>query len=777
MPRVDIDPVTGEYRYFYNTNWYEELQKNSLGVVENNLSFTGGSEKTSFYLSGRLFSHEGLFRYNSDDYKTGNLRAQGSVQVLPWLEINNNFEYSNKNYHYPIDGAGEQVGPWAMIALEHFPMAPLLNPDGTLTYSAAYGVGDFWYGKNAMDQKISRFRNTTGAAASFFENKLRIKGDFTFTHVGQEDKTTRVPVPYSVRPGVIEWLGANKNDVEDISSRTNYIASNLFAEFEDFYREKHYYKMMVGANYEESEFTRLFARRDGLLFPDAEDLNLAIGENMSIQGGYEKWRTLGSFFRLNYIFDNRYLMEINGRYDGSSKFPTYERFAFFPSVSLGWRITDEPWWNVSERVFSDIKLRGSYGSLGNGNIGSYRFQELYSVSTQHPRVLGGTRPSYTSLPTILPDGLTWETSTTQNVGLDISFLSSKLQFVGDAYIRKTTDMFTTGPTLPAVFGAAPPRGNYADLETKGWEMTLNWRDNFSVKNKFLNYSIRINLSDNTSKILKYNNPDNRLTDYYEGQTIGEIWGYVTEGLFTSLTEIENHADQSFIRQSDGRILLPGDVKFRDVNGDGVVNAGNNTLDNPGDRKIIGNAMPRYMYGAQISADWNNFFVNVFFQGVAKQDWYPSAGASVFWGQYNRTYNTIPSWHLDPGVIWSEENPDSYFPRYRGHNRLGADVPGSALAPQTRYVQNVAYIRLKNMQIGYNVPLAVASKISAEAARVFIGGDNLWSWSPLYKRTRGIDPENVRRSDSVVRPSASYNAGDGYNYPILGSVTIGLSVTF
>jgi len=421
LPRVDIDPETGEYRYFYSTNWYEELQKSSLGVTEHNLNFTGSSDKTSFYLSGRYFFQEGLFRYNSDDYRTGNLRAQGSIEVLPWLEINNNFEYSNRNYHYPIDGAGEQVGPWAMIALEHFPMAPLHNPDGTLTYSAAYGVGDFWYGKNAIDQKVNRFRNTTGVTATFLENKLRINGDFTFTHVSENEQTTRVPVPYSVRPGAIEWLGANKNDLENVSRTTSYIASNLYGEFEDFVDERHYYKLMVGANYEDSQYSRLFARRDGLLFPDAEDLNLAIGENMNIQGGYERWRTLGAFFRANYIYDDRYLLEVNGRYDGSSKFPTYERYAFFPSLSLGWRLTEEPWWDVSDRILSDIKIRGSYGSLGNGNIGAYRFQELYSVSAQHSRVLGGTRPSYTRLPTILPAGLTWETSTTQNIGLDISF--------------------------------------------------------------------------------------------------------------------------------------------------------------------------------------------------------------------------------------------------------------------------------------------------------------------------------------------------------------------
>jgi TonB-linked SusC/RagA family outer membrane protein len=777
LPKTDINPATGDYWYFHNTNWYEELQKSSLGAQEHNLSLSGGTDVTSFYLSGRFFEQEGVFRYNSDDYSTGNIRAQGSAQLLPWMRINNNFEYSNRNYHYPIDAAGEQVGPWAMIALEHFPMAPLHNPDGSLTYSAAYGVGDFWYGKNAMIQNVNRFRNTTGVTADFFDNSLRVNSDFTYTHTNRDDRTIRVPVPYSVRPGVTEWLGAHKNDLEDNSRKTNYYSFNLYGEYENYFADDHYLKLLAGTNYEESEFNSLFSRRDGLIFPDARDLNLAIGDNMSIRGGYEKWRTLGTFFRINYIFDNRYLFEVNARYDGSSKFPSYERFAFFPSVSLGWRITQEPWWNFSERIFSDIKFRGSYGSLGNGNISSYRFQELYSIRSQHSRSLGGIRPAWTNLPTILPDGLTWETSTTRNLGIDVAMLSNRLQFVGDAYVRKTTDMFTVGPTLPAVFGATPPRGNYADLETRGWEMMLAWRDRFTVNNRPLNFQARLSLSDNVSKVLRYNNPDKRLNDYYEGQTIGEIWGYVTEGFFTSMEDIANHADQSFIRQSNGRVLLPGDIKFQDLNDDGVINAGDNTYYNPGDRQIIGNSMPRYMYGAQMNMDWNNVFFNIFFQGVAKQDWYPSAGASLFWGQYNRTYNDIPTWHLEPGIIWSEENPDSYFPRYRGHNRIGSDVPGRALAPQTKYMQNVAYVRLKNIQLGYNLPEDLVSRISANAARIYVTGENLWAWSPLYRRTKDIDVENIRRSDSFVRPAATYNAGDAYNYPVLRSVTMGLSVTF
>jgi TonB-linked SusC/RagA family outer membrane protein len=776
LPKTDINPGNGQYWYFHNTDWYKELQKSSLTANEHNLSISGGTEKTTFYLSGRYFFQEGLFRYNSDDYQTANIRARGSTQVFPWLQLENNFEYSNLNYHYPIDGAGEQVGPWAMIALEHFPMSTLLNPDGTITYSAAYGIGDFYYGKNAMDQIVNRFRNTIGAKATFFDEKLRINSDFTYSFNSSEDRTKRVPVPYSVRPGVTEWLGATKNDLQDTYNRTGYIAANLYGEFEDYFDEVHYLKLMGGVNYEKSEYKRILARRDGLIFPDAEDINLAVGENIFTQGGYERWRTFGTFVRFNYIFDNRYLFEFNGRYDGSSKFPSNERFAFFPSISVGWRASQESWFNLPENIISDIKLRGSYGSLGNGNISSYRFQELYSVN-QHSRVLNGARPAYTSMPSILPDGLTWETSTTFNFGLDILMISNKLQLTGDIYERYTKDMFTVGPALPAVFGASPPRGNYADLKTNGWELVAHWRDNFKIKNQNFNYKVRLNLADNKSKIMKYNNPDKRLNDYYEGQTYGEIWGYVTEGFFTSLEDIENHADQTLIQNSSGRKLLPGDVKFKDLNNDEIINAGNITADNPGDRKIIGNSEPRYTYGIRLDADWKNFFTNVFFQGVGKQDWYPSAGASIFWGQYNRPYNTIPEWHLDPGIIWSEDNPDSYLPRYRGYSRLGSNELGRSLLPQTKYLQDVRYIRLKSFQFGYNLPATITSKINASTASVYLTGENLWSWSPLYKITKDIDPEGIRRSDSIVRPSASYNAGDGYNYPMLGSLSIGLSITF
>ena len=298
---------------------------------------------------------------------------------------------------------------------------------------------------------------------------------------------------------------------------------------------------------------------------------------------------------------------MNARYDGSSKFPIDQQYAFFPSISAGWRISKESFWNVSPKLISDLKLRASYGSLGNGNIGSYVISEQFSIS-QSGMILNGVRPQYTSRPSVLPDGITWETSTTSNFGLDFAMLSDRLRFVGDYYIRNTTDMYTIGLTLPAVFGATAPKGNYADLKTKGWELNLSWRDKFNVAAKPLNYNIRFTLADNRSEITRYNNPDKLLSDYYEGQIIGEMWGYTTEGFFIDTEDVDSHAKQSpQMRASPTNIWYPGDIKLLDRNGDGFINRGTNRVSNPGDRTIIGNNAPQFMYGINLGADWTNFF--------------------------------------------------------------------------------------------------------------------------------------------------------------------------
>ncbi|WP_234573597.1 SusC/RagA family TonB-linked outer membrane protein [Rhodohalobacter sp. 614A] len=772
LPRTDVGP-DGLYRYYHSTDWYGLLYKDRLMSTDHNLSVSGGTETTSFMVTGRYQGQDGLFRYNSDDFQILNLRAKGFVDITDWLRINNNFDISKRDYINPLN-VGEGGGIWRNIADEGHVLAPMLNPDGTLTHSAAYTVGDFYLGNNNIDSEKRVIRNTTELVADLMDDQLQLRGNFTFQNSTDNSRRRRVPVPYSRAPGSIEYLGTQYNDLTIQNDGTDYVASNLYAEYENEFSGKHYFKAMLGGNYESSTFERVVAQRNGLIFPNAEDLNLALGQSIITQGGYEKWQIFGGFTRLNYIYDGRYLVEFNARYDGSSKFPEDERYAFFPSASVGWRISEENFWNVPENIISHLQLRASYGSMGNGNIESYVFQEIFDIS-QIGRIINGVRPQATSNPDVLPEGLTWETATTRNIGLDLEMLSGKLQFTGDAYVRETTDMFTRGLTPPAVFGAAPPFGNFADLETRGWELSLSWRDQFAMADKPFGYHVRVSLSDYVSEITRYNNPDKFLSDYYEGQKVGEIWGFETEGFFRDQADVENHADQSWFNHRGGRGFEAGDIKFRDLNGDGVIDDGDNTVDNPGDRRIIGNSSPRYSFGVNVGADWNNFFITGFFQGVLKQDWYPSSNAGHFWGGYNRIYNDTPNWHLEDGMIWTEEDPDpnAFFPRFVGYIALGSNR--SLGAPQTKYLMNVGYVRLKNLQIGYNLPAQLTSRIGMRNAKVYVTGENLWSWSPLYKTANNVDVEAITApSDQLFTGS---NSGDGLNYPRLSSFAFGVSFTF
>lgn len=767
---VEIDPVTGEYVYYGSTDWYGLLYKENLNYTENNLSISSSGPKASFMISGRLLSQQGLFRFNSDDYSMKNFRAKGAIQLTPWLRLDNNTDYTDQDYHNPMN-VGEGGGIWRNVADEGHSNAVMFNPDGTLTLAAVYHVGDFWYGKNGIDTKKRVFRSTTGFSTSFFEDKFRVNGNLTFRNTANAISRKRVQVPYSTKPGGVAYVGTTTNDLREERNENQYIASNLYAEFENEFNNTHYLKVLAGYNYEQSTFQLLAAQRNGIIYPDADNLNLALGASSSIGGGWEKWVVLGGFSRINYAFKDRYLLEVNGRYDGSSKFPADQRFAFFPSVSGGWRISEEAFWKVSPKLFSDVKLRASYGSLGNGNITSYVYQEQLRIALSS-HILNGTRPNQTSSPIAIPDGLTWETATTTDIGFDFAMLNNRLTFVGDWYIRKTTDMYTIGLTPPAIFGATAPKGNYADLETKGWELSLNWSDNLELANKRFGYSVRFILADNRSVITKYNNPNKLLNDYYEGQVIGEIWGYTTEGFFVDQADIDSHAKQSpqFTAAANG-VWAPGDIKFADLNGDGLINSGTNRVSDPGDRSIIGNNAPRYTYGITLGANWNNFYFTSFFQGVMQQDWYPSREAEFFWGQYNRPYNKVPTFQL--GNIWTPENPDAYFPRYM--SRAAASNTTRTLgAPQTRYLQRVSYIRLKNIQFGYSLPKTLISKIGANDARVYFSGENLWTNSPLHKLIKHLDVENTGPSDQLFTSS---NAGDGYNYPMLKSYSIGLNIVF
>ncbi len=763
----------GAYQYYNSTNWYDHLYRSSAPSMEHNLSISRGTENAQFMISGRTLGQDGMFRYNSDNFAQKNLRADGSIRAANWLNVRSGFMYSNRTYHNP-ENVGEGGAIWRNLQDEGHVLSALYNPDGTLTQSAAYTVGDFAYGKNGIDFDVDVYRTNAEAATTFLDDRLKFTSDFTYQRTQDDQQRRRVPVPYSRRPGVIEYVGAATNTLNQTQATTDYIATNSYGEFNTTLGGRHALRLMGGVNYEERTWNQLSAQRNGLIFPDAKDLNLALGTATVIGGGYEKWNIFGGFTRMNYSYADRYLLEFTGRYDGSSKFPENQRYAFFPSASASWRISQEPFWKVPSGLVNDLRLSVSHGSMGNGNGGAYQFQQTFNIG-QSGVIVNGTRPQQTSAPAVLPDGLTWETATTTNFGLDADMIDNRLTVSADVYTRKTTDMFTTAITPPAVFGAAAPRGNYADLKTNGWELSAAWQDGFRLAGSRATYGVRFVLSDNTSEILKYNNPNGLLSDYRVGQKVGEIWGYTTEGFFADSADILAHANQSFIQSRNSRAWLPGDLKFRDLNGDGKIDVGTQRLANPGDLSIIGNTTPRYRYGINLNGAWRSFNVGAFFQGVGKQDWHPNAEADYFWGAYNRPYNNIPSWHLAPGIIYdpANPNPNAFFPRLNGYAALSGERQMSR--PQTKYVMNVAYIRLKNLQVGYDLPQGWIARTGARRAKVYISAENLWTHSPLYKIVKNVDVENISQgSDRVLTGGGN---GDGLNYPMMRTFVTGVSLTF
>jgi len=768
----------GNYVYYGNEDYYGALIKDHTFVQDHNLSVNGNSEKFDYYISGRAYDYKGLYRYNTDKYKIYNTRAKAGVQVNEWLRISNNIDYNYSKYRDPVT-AGEGGNIWRNIADEGHPSSPIFNPDGSLSFSAAYTVGDFIYGKNRMETENRDLRNTTAFETKFLNNSLRIKGDLTFRNRDLNAVRVRVPVPYSTQQGKMLKLETDlNNNIYQVDQKWKYLFGNIYGEYERTVGD-HYFKGLLGYNYEQRSISGTYINKTGLLTEDVDNINLAVGQNTTATAEYNKYRTAGVFMRANYIFKHRYLFEFNGRYDGSSRFPIDQQWAFFPSASAGWRVSEEPFFNVDKRIISDLKFRASYGSLGNGVVDPYSFMDLYDIRIMD-RLLNGQKPSYTSVPKVIPNNLTWETARTANFGVDFSSLNGKLTFTGDIYQRKTLNMYTLSVELPDIFGAASPKGNYADMTTKGFELSIAYKDRFDLNSSPFNWSVKATLADYRSTIDRYENKAGLLQNdryqqdrYYEGQRLGEIWGYVTQGLFQNQAEIDRAPAQNVIKSSSSGKIYPGDVRFADLNGDGVIDYGSNTIYDHGDKTIIGNYEPRYIYGFNINMDWKNIYFSTFFQGVGRQHWYPS-NESIFWGQYNRPYNNLPEWHLNN--YWTEDNPNAYLPRYAGYNE------SLKTTPQTRYLQNIAYIRMKNIQIGYNFPAAVTSKLKISSLRAGISGENLWTWSPLYKRTRDLDVGNLAKSDpdvnSTMRLDAtSGNSGDGFNYPVMKSISFNLSVGF
>lgn len=778
---VDQD---GKFVYYADTDWYDLVYKDVVTSRTHNLSISGQSGKVSYYVSGRAYDYDGLFNYDPDVYSTKNLRGKAKVQVLPWLSVSENMEFTHEKYHIPSGSNQSSDGNiWRAIDMEGHPSAPAFNPDGTLTMAGAYVIGGFYSKNNYTNRTTVNFKTTTTLKAEFLNKRLSAQADFTYLFRNKEELRKRTAIPYSNKMGETIYLGTvfDGEYMRNYDSKRDYLSTNAFVQYEDTIAKKHYIKALAGFNYEQQATKGLYVTRYGLLNPDTDVFNFAIGDEIITQSIGTKWRVAGFFGRLNYAYDDRYLVELNGRYDGSSKFPLNSQWGFFPSGSGAWRVSKEHWWHVNPKAMSDLKVRASYGVLGNGSVDPYAYQEKFVFSTASNMVLdGSTNIRYTSVPNTVPKSLTWETSKTFDVGLDLSFLNGKIELNADYYIRRTLNMFTVGPALAATFGVSSPKGNYADMSTYGWEAVLGYGDSFRVGGRQLGVKFKATISDYQAYIDKYYNPTRSIggskeqgRSYYNGSRVGDIWGFEINRLFQSQDEIDNYYGEGvpYVNRltmfSSDYNMRPGDPCIEDLNKNGKIDVGANTVDDPGDRKIIGNSTPRYQYSFSLNLDYAGFYASVFFRGIGHQDWYPS-NEGMFWGQYTRPYSQAYKWMI--GNIWSENNRDAYLPRYAGYHHLY--YVGWA---NTRYIQNIAYIRLQNVQFGYSLPKNLLKKAHLSDIRVYFSGENLWTWSPLYKLTTDFDVVTANKASDTDISSSSI--ADGYNYPSMRTFSFGISITY
>lgn len=780
-----------EYLYLANFDWYNYMYDNTRPSWDHNISVSGGTKSFKYLVSGRYYEQEGVNRVQPDKFKSYNTRVKLSVDILPNLTLSNNtkFFYSEYNYKgYDSDNNGEYYNFRRPTLHALASMVPV-NPDGTAvshtsaTNSSAHYLMD---GYNAVLQKgKTGGHNRTRELTTMFDlmykitPNLNVRADFSYTYTNRRDDFRSVAVEYSQYPGVIAQeakSGAHSDAYKEVVRESNYYVADVYASYDNSWKDVHNFSAIAGYNYEAKYYKYLTSKNTDLLSEDLSDFNLATGtNNFLMTGGKNEYAIMGLFYRLMYNYDGRYLVELNGRYDGTSRFPRGNRFGFFPSFSAGWRISEEKFFEPLRSAVSNAKIRASYGSLGNQQIGYYDFiQTITTRGNMSGYSFNGTSlGQHATVSDPVSGDQTWEKVETINVGLDLGFLNNRLSFTGELYERNVKGILAQGKSLPSLYGASEPQVNANNMRTRGYEATLSWNDSFNLAHRPFSYGVSVTFSGYESEYTKCDNPSGLLSDPYVGKKTGEIWGYRIDGLFKNDEEAAAYAanlDLTHVMKgcynatgAYGIGVRGGDPKYLDLNGDGFVNAGKSTLDDPGDRVIIGNSVPRFRYGINLDASWYGVDLSLFFQGIGRKDWYPGGDNLRFWGPYSRPYSTfVPRNFMSD--VWSETNTDAYFPRPRAYAALSATNTTIYYA-NDRYLQNLAYCRLKNLTIGYTFPEKWTKKIYLQKIRVYFSGENLVTWTAL--KSKFIDPEEAS--------AASDNRSNVY--PWSKTFSFGLNVTF
>lgn len=760
----------GDYLLFENgkgllyADWDVQgiFYNNAAPSQSHNISVQGTSGKTNYYLSFGYDEKQGIMKIHPDELKKHNASVNLTTDVFDWLQIGARFNYTRKTYQRPDTWQNTYQYLWRW--------GSFFGPYGTV---GGYDFKTIAQQKQAADRKSTTdlMRMNTFLKARIIKG-LTLNADFTYSIQNMNSGSA----DYSVF-GMNNWgtfaapsyiVAKSSTAIWRDASRQNNWVLNVYANYAKTFAQKHNINIMGGVNAEETDYIYLYGGRKGLFDQNKPELNLANQDGQELKWSHNDRASAGYFGRINYDYKGIYLLELNGRYDGSSRFPSSDRWAFFPSASIGYRFSEEAYFQPLRKIVNNAKLRASLGEIGNEAVGDYMFvelitQRLNNAATGYVYWVDGNgtnanRLTMYNMPDLVSKSLTWERIRTTNVGLDLGFLDNELNVSFDWFQRETRDMLAPAEVLPNTLGANAPYANAGNLRTRGWEINLNWQHKFNDFTVYANF----NLSDSKTKVTKWTNDSMLLNTYYTGKTYGDIWGFETdryfeESDFTSKNENgswnykEGIANQSALEKGNFH-FGPGDIKFKNLNGDKKIDGGKGTANDHGDLKVIGNSMPRYEYSFHIGGAWKGLDLDLFFQGVGKRDeWtisafnFPMMRASDLAIYDHQTNHNKVLYSSDwKEIVGYEINQSNAYPRlYPGNDEKGA-VAGIAAGnnnyyPQSRYLTDMSYLRLKNVTVGYTLPKDWTRKAFIEKARVYFSGSNLFL---LHKGSGDlpIDPE-------------------------------------
>lgn len=758
---VALAASSGKWDYDYtnaNVNWLKEYYKKWSPSQEHNISISGGAPKLTYYISSNILTQDGFMRYGTEGFDRYTTTGKFSGQLTNNIKVDYSTRFVRTEYARPTAMNDDFYNH---ILRRARPIRAIKDPNGyymaDINYALTMKEGGRHKEQNDVLAQQGKITITPAKDWNII-GEFNLKTDNNWTHWDQK----RVYSHYANNPeNTYLALTSPANDVVyEYSFRSTFVNPNLYTNYTKKI-DKHTFTVLAGMQSEQYKQRLLSAQRNDMISTNFPVLDLTTNNtSTSIKGNYDDWATLGYFGRLNYDYEGKYLLELNTRYDGTSRYREDMRWIWTPSASIGWNIAKEPFFQNLTPYVSSLKLRASYGVLGNQNTSKFypTYLTIGNGTASGNWLVNGTKPNTATAPAeIISSLLTWEKVKTTNLGIDFRSFSDRLTGSFDYYIRNTIDMVGAGVELPVTLGLGSPAFNNTDLRTSGWELDLGWRD----QKGGVSYGVRVNVSDARTKITRYGNPTGTLDKYVVDQFTGNIYGYTTIGIAKTNEEMNEHLATlpNGGQNALGSNWAAGDIMFKDLNNDGKINNGSNTIHDMGDLKKIGNNTPRFRTGINIDVAYKGFDMQMFWQGVLKRDYYPTG--MVFWGTTGsgQWWSTAFKEHLDYFRADANhplgQNLDSYYPRplFSGKNQV----------TQTKYLQDASYMRLKNLQLGYTFKQPWLSVVKLQSVRAFVSGENLLTFTKLSKT---MDPE-----------TAGIGAQGGTVYPLSKTYSFGISANF